>query len=385
MRTWLRRAVSLVGASTISIGMVAAVPFAPAAHAAEVLLDGGFEAATGSPPVSPSWTEADSITGASPGSPLCDAPYCTTGSGTAGPRSGTKWAWFGGYPSGNAGHTASLAQTVTIPAGQANLSYYYRNGVVSSPFTATLTVKIDSTVVKTHTEASSAESAYALQTVDVSSFADGGTHTVSFSYQNPTAGANNMTVDDVSLTVAVTATPTVAAVAPGSPNASTTPKVKGAAEAGSTVKLYGTSTCAGSPLGTGSAADFAGAGITATVPKGTTTTFYAKASKAGQADSACSSTFVSYAQKDPDTVLTKTPAKKVKTTKKKAKVAFEFTSTLPAATFECSVDDGAYTACASGQTFKLKLGKHTFAVRAVASGVVDPTPATFSLKIKRKH
>jgi hypothetical protein len=39
---------------------------------------------------------------------------------------------------------------------------------------------------------------------------------------------------------------------------------------------------------------------------------------------------------------------------------------------------------ASGVTFKLKAGKHTFAVKATANGVTDPTPATYSFKIKRK-
>ena len=39
----------------------------------------------------------------------------------------------------------------------------------------------------------------------------------------------------------------------------------------------------------------------------------------------------------------------------------------------------------SGRKFKLKVGKHTFAVRAVASGLTDPTPATYGFKIKRKH
>ena len=34
---------------------------------------------------------------------------------------------------------------------------------------------------------------------------------------------------------------------------------------------------------------------------------------------------------------------------------------------------------------KLKNGKHTFAVRAVAGGLTDPTPATYKFKIKRKR
>jgi subtilisin family serine protease len=86
----------------------------------------------------------------------------------------------------------------------------------------------------------------------------------------------------------------------------------------------------------------------------------------------------------PDTLLTKTPKKTVKTTKKKAKVSFTFTSTVAGATFTCSVDGKAFAPCASGVTVKLKAGKHTFAVRATASGVTDATPATVAFKVKRK-
>jgi len=86
----------------------------------------------------------------------------------------------------------------------------------------------------------------------------------------------------------------------------------------------------------------------------------------------------------PDTVLTKVPKKTVKTTKKKAKVSFTFTSTVAGSTFTCSIDGAAFTACTSGVTYKLKAGKHTFAVRATAAGVTDPTPATFAVKVKRK-
>jgi hypothetical protein len=64
---------------------------------------------------------------------------------------------------------------------------------------------------------------------------------------------------------------------------------------------------------------------------------------------------------------------------------FEFSSTTTGATFECSIDGKTFRACTTGQTLKLKVGKHTFAVRAVASGQTDPTPATFSFKVKRKR
>jgi hypothetical protein len=86
----------------------------------------------------------------------------------------------------------------------------------------------------------------------------------------------------------------------------------------------------------------------------------------------------------PDTLLGKTPKKKVKTKKSKAKVVFAFSSPTAGAAFECSLDGATFRACSSGAKLKVKAGKHTFAVRAVAAGTVDPTPATYVFKVKRK-
>lgn len=87
----------------------------------------------------------------------------------------------------------------------------------------------------------------------------------------------------------------------------------------------------------------------------------------------------------PDSVITKAPKKTVKTHKRKAKVRFQFASTVAGSTFACSIDAKAFTPCASGVTYKLKKGKHTFAVRATADGATDATPATYKFKVKIKH
>jgi hypothetical protein len=186
---------------------------------------------------------------------------------------------------------------------------------------------------------------------------------------------------------------TVSSVTPASPNPSTTPTIRGTAEPGSTVALYATSDCTGPPAAIGTATEFDTPGLTATVAVGSTTTFKANATDAAGNTSACSSSSVTYVQQNPpppppaapETTLTKTPAKKVKTPKKTAKVSFSFSSATAGATFQCSIDGKAFTGCTSGQTFKLKAGKHTFAVRAVASGQTDPTPATYAFKVKRKQ
>ena len=83
----------------------------------------------------------------------------------------------------------------------------------------------------------------------------------------------------------------------------------------------------------------------------------------------------------PETAITGQP--KSKTKKKKA--TFEFTSTEPGSTFECSLNGAPLTPCSSPITVKGKKGKNTFVVRARdAAGNVDATPATYTWKVKKK-
>jgi 6-phosphogluconolactonase (cycloisomerase 2 family) len=87
----------------------------------------------------------------------------------------------------------------------------------------------------------------------------------------------------------------------------------------------------------------------------------------------------------PDTAIDKAPKKKVKTRKKKAKVKFAFSSADPTASFECALDDEDFAACSPPFKAKVKKGKHSFQVRARdAAGNVDPSPGTYSWKVKRK-
>ena len=85
-----------------------------------------------------------------------------------------------------------------------------------------------------------------------------------------------------------------------------------------------------------------------------------------------------------NTTLDSHPKAKLKTRKKKAKVSFSFSSTTPDATFKCKLDKGAFAPCTSPKTYKVKPGKHTFSVEAVGGFGTDPTPATFSFKVKKK-
>lgn len=60
-----------------------------------------------------------------------------------------------------------------------------------------------------------------------------------------------------------------------------------------------------------------------------------------------------------------------------AQPTFQFSSNVPGASFQCSVDHAPYSACASPlQLPQLPQGAHVFDVRAVdPAGQVDPTPA----------
>ncbi len=190
----------------------------------------------------------------------------------------------------------------------------------------------------------------------------------------------DLAVQDTGIGTVTTATPTVTAASPAGPSSSTTPAITGTAEAGSTVTLYGTNTCAGPALGSGTAVAFQGSGITATVPANATTTVFAKATKFSQSDSACSSTSVSYTNDSaaPDTTITSTFPGGVA---KSLTVPIDFTSTEAGSSFQCALDSGAFASCTSGQALTLASGPHSVTVKATdPAGNTDASPAsvTFS-------
>lgn len=98
--------------------------------------------------------------------------------------------------------------------------------------------------------------------------------------------------------------------------------------------------------------------------------------------------------KAPETKL-KGPKGKVKTRKAKAAVKFTFSSSTADSKFECALvklptgkkhkkaPKPKFKGCKSPETLKLKPGKYKFSVRAVANGVVDPSPATKSFSVVR--
>ncbi len=158
--------------------------------------DPSFEAGT----PNPSWTEFSTNVG----TPLCDATSCGTGGGTAGPRTGTWWAWFGGCGSScTLPEVGTVDQTIVVPSSSsATLELYLWIGAASGDGTDYFKVKMDGNVVFTALENDlTYAGGYTLVSINVSSYANGGSHVLRLEGVQNTATATNFNVDDVSLTV----------------------------------------------------------------------------------------------------------------------------------------------------------------------------------------
>jgi hypothetical protein len=80
----------------------------------------------------------------------------------------------------------------------------------------------------------------------------------------------------------------------------------------------------------------------------------------------------------PQTLLFRKPAAKTRD----RTPTFRFRSEPSGATYQCSLDRGAFKNCRSPLTTKpLKPGPHKFSVRALAAGATDPTPAAFRFRV----
>lgn len=83
----------------------------------------------------------------------------------------------------------------------------------------------------------------------------------------------------------------------------------------------------------------------------------------------------------PETKITKKPKKK----SRKTNASVKFTSSLPGASFLCSLDGVAYEPCTSPwKVKKLSKGEHFILVQAVVNQIPDPTPAQAKFTVKKK-
>jgi hypothetical protein len=215
------------------------------------------------------------------------------------------------------------------------------------------------------------------------------------------------------------AMPLLQSTNPASPGASTTPKILGEAEAGSTIKVYTSSNCSGEPVAHGTAEQLVSPGIGVTVEAGETARFWATAEAEGFV-SLCSSP-ISYTQESspsggggggggggfeggsggaaggpkkdnppppklltyvtPHTRITFAPGSKTRN----RNPTFRFTDATgqPGTKFRCKVDRHPWKHCSSPLRLKrLNRGRHLLEIKAVnAVGTPEPQPVKRRFKL----
>jgi hypothetical protein len=182
------------------------------------------------------------------------------------------------------------------------------------------------------------------------------------------------------------ASPAVGAILPAGPANDNTPEVTGSGEAGSTIRLYA-GDCSGTPLATGSEAEFASGGLTAAVADNSTTSFRATATDAAGNTSACSTSSATYVEDSvaPNTRVTFAPLGK--TRDRTPTFLFGAMGEDDNVSFACSLDEGPFKRCGSPKTYRrLSLKHHVFTVRAVdEAGNADPSPVRRGFRVVRRH
>ena len=172
--------------------------------------------------------------------------------------------------------------------------------------------------------------------------------------------------------------PSIKATSPNSPANDNQPLVRGFAAAPSTVRLYSSAGCSGSPVAAGPASPFHLRGLPVSVLDNTTTTFRARATDAAGNTSPCSGPW-RYVEDStpPQTSIVSGPPSQTSV----RRPTFRFESSEAASTFRCRFDSKPFGGCsgpgASHTPYvQLPLGPHTFAVRATdRAGNADRTAA----------
>lgn len=160
-----------------------------------IVADASFE--VGSP--STDWSEASTNFG----TPLCTVAGCGTGTGT-GPRTGDWWVWFGGI---GATEVGSMAQSLTIPTGANALTFWVENIICAGGAADFARVLIDGNELwrVDGTDPTCGTLGYRQISLDISAFADGGSHTLTFdSTSGSTGSGSNFFIDDVEIASAPT-------------------------------------------------------------------------------------------------------------------------------------------------------------------------------------
>ena len=161
-----------------------------------IVTDGSFEETDGGFGPNPNWdasdTNSEGTDFASGGVPTHDGIYAL---------------WLGGWGGANP-ETQTIAQTLTMPASGPQYLNYWRYAILLPDLAGTMVVTVDGNVVETTDfSALAGDSSYVQQSIDISSYADGGQHTIQFQYDYPGGGDSdgNVFIDDISIDA--TATP----------------------------------------------------------------------------------------------------------------------------------------------------------------------------------
>jgi|CXWL01.1.fsa_nt_gi hypothetical protein len=174
-----------------SYSALASVTTPGAADCTTPFLDGSFEAGT----PSTAWSEESLLFG----TPICSAESCAVLTSQA--RTGGWWLWFGGQSAGQT-EIAAVAQSLTLPAGSAQLSFYLYNQGSSGNELDDVRVLVDGVELwQAVTGDPRYVAGYRQATVDLGSFADGASHLIRF--EGRSSGdpvSSNFFIDDVQLT-----------------------------------------------------------------------------------------------------------------------------------------------------------------------------------------
>ncbi len=168
--------------------------------------------------------------------------------------------------------------------------------------------------------------------------------------------------------------PTIRSSTPAPPANDNAPILNGTAATGSTVSIYETSDCSGSPVATGPA-ETGSFAIQVSVLDNSSTTFFATATKNGETSS-CSTGGFQYTEDSPQPPTISGPANPSPS----AIATFTF-SAVGAVAYSCSLDGAASTDCTTGQSATysgLSDGSHTFTVRAQDAAGVSSDPSAFT-------
>lgn len=135
------------------------------------------------------------------GTPLCIVDLCGTCGGPCAAYEGSWYAWFGGA---TAAETGVLSQTFDVPSGSnAELSFWFFIPTAGDALADDVVfIRMDGDIVWGASAADFADwAAYTQVTLDVSAWADGGSHTLSIEGYQTTGVSVNFLMDAFALTV----------------------------------------------------------------------------------------------------------------------------------------------------------------------------------------